>query len=281
MTHPKRETRKSRNLHTKQSCPTLRIPVNADAKENRPPLTMGGVLTSRPPRLVTYMLNDTTRKVKRVAIFVDGNNLFHRVHHAGWFDVLWTDLRALGELIIERSGDRYETVYVKHFTARPRDVDGGKLRPELWVAATTANKIHGNVENILGRFVRRGGSRKFEEKETDANLAAHLCLDAAQGQFDTAVVITADTDFVGALRYLREKIPSIAIILGMPPVPFGVRISRKLTDCADAHTQITWDMLRRCTLPDVVVDPKTRKEYRKPTKEQWETPIGSAAHSQA
>ena len=215
------------------------------------------------------MLNETKRKVKRVAIFVDGNNLFHRVYDAGWIDVLWTDLRALGELIAERTTDRCETAYVKHFTARPRDVEGSKLRPELWVASTTANSIHGNVENILGRFVRRGGGRQFEEKETDANLAAHLCLDAAQDRFDTAVVITADTDFVGAFRYLSKRLPTISVVLGMPPVPFGIRHSRKLIDSTDAHVPITWDMLRRSSLPDAVVDPATGKEYRKPSDAQW------------
>lgn len=243
-------------------------------KENRPSLTMGGVLTSRPPRLVNLMINNTNQEVKRVAIFVDGNNLFHRVYDAGWYDVLWTDLRALGQLIAERTTGRCETSYVKHFTARPRDIEGAKLRPEFWVSATTANRIHSNVENILGRFVRRGGGRQFEEKETDANLAAHLCLDAAQGRFDTAVIITADTDFVGALRYLSEQVPSINIVLGIPPVPYGIRISKKLVDCADANLQITWDMLRRSTLPDVVVDPVTGKEYRKPTDERWEAGNG-------
>ncbi len=230
---------------------------------------MGGVLTSRPPRLVIPMINDANQNVKRVAIFVDGNNLFHRVYDAGWIDVLWTDLRALGELIAERTTERCETAYVKHFTARPRDVEGSKLRPASWVAATTANSIHGQVENILGRFVRRGGGRQFEEKETDANLAAHLCLDAAQDRFDTAVVITADTDFVGAFRYLSERVHSVQIVLGMPPVPFGIRVSRKLIESTDAHVPITWDMLRRCTLPDIVIDAATGKEYRKPSYEEW------------
>ena len=183
--------------------------------------------------------------------------------------MLWTDLNALGRLIAETAVGDSETVDVKHFTARPHEVHGSKLNPALWVEFTGANRSHGNVETVQGRFVTRDRGRMFEEKETDANLVAHLCIDAAKSRFDVAVIITADTDFIGALRYLREQMPHIQVVLGLPPKQPTIRHSRKLIRQVGRHVSITRDMLRRCQLPELVVDRATGREYRRPTVQQW------------
>lgn len=208
-------------------------------------------------------------KVKRVSVFIDGNNLFYGICDIGWYDLLWSDLRALGTMIAVRVVGRSEVVNVKHFTARPHDVPGSVLKPALWVEFTGANRVHGDVETIQGRFVPRGHSRLFEEKETDANLAAHLCIDAALNRFDVAIVITADTDFIGTLRYLKEQMPHIQVILGLPPKPRGMQQSRKLVKEADRLANITRAMLLKCQLPDQVIDQDSGRVFRKPSDEQW------------
>lgn len=210
-----------------------------------------------------------SRKCKRVSIFVDGNNLFYRTHDVGWHDLLWTDLRALGASIAQSVIGASQVVSVKHFTARPHDVPGSALRPALWVEFTGANRAHGNVETIQGRFVPRSKGRLFEEKETDANLAAHLCIDAALDRFDVAVVITADTDFIGTLRYLKEQMPHVQVVLGLPPKPYGAQQSRKLVEQANKLATITREMLLKCQLPDQVIDQDSRRVFRKPSDKQW------------
>ena len=215
------------------------------------------------------MIHQLTTKCKRVSVFIDGNNLFYGIYDIGWRDVLWTDLRALGASISHNVVGPSEVVSVKHFTARPHEVAGSVLKPALWVEFTGANRVHGIVETIQGRFVPRGSGRLFEEKETDANLAAHLCIDAARDRFDVAVLITADTDFIGTLRYLKEQMPHIQVVLGLPPKPYGIRQSRKLVEQADGLATITRDMLLNCQLPEQVIDPDTGRVFRKPPDQQW------------
>ena len=215
------------------------------------------------------MIHQRTTKSKRVSVFVDGNNLFYGIYDIGWHDVLWTDLRALGTSIAHSVVGPSEVVSVKHFTARPRDVSGSILKPALWVEFTGANRVHGNVETIQGRFVPRGNGRLFEEKETDANLAAHLCIDAALNRFDVAVVVTADTDFIGTLRYLKQQMPHIRVVLGLPPKPYGIRQSRKLVEQATGLATITREMLLKCQLPEQVTDYKSGREFRKPSGRRW------------
>ena len=209
------------------------------------------------------------KSAKRVAVFVDGNNLFYGIYDIGWQDVLWTDLRELGSRIAKSVSPESSVAYVKHFTARPHEVEGSKLKPNLWLDFTTANYLHSGVEVIQGRFVKRGGFRQFEEKETDANLAAHLCTDALKRRFDVAVVITADTDFVGTFRYFAQEIPDIPLVLGLPPELHGGRQSRKLMKSANQCVTISRAMLNQSLLPDVVRDPATGREYRKPTLRAW------------
>ena len=215
------------------------------------------------------MLHNNTEKVKRVAVFVDGNNLFHSVYDLKWFDVLWTDLKALGALIANQVSGESKVDYVKLFTARPFDIEGAKIKPALWVAFTDANRAHGDVEKVLGRFERDKTGLHPKEKESDANLAAHLCIDAAQNRFDIAVVITADTDFVGTFRYLTERIPDVQLVLGLPPNPGNTRHSPKLVRRANRHVRISRGLLRRCLLPDLVVDEATGNVYPKPDDITW------------
>ena len=215
------------------------------------------------------MIHQHPTKSKRVSVFIDGNNLFYGIYDIGWHDVLWTDLRALGTSIARSVVGPSEVVSVKHFTARPHEVAGSVLKPALWVEFTGANRVHGNVETIQGRFVPRGNGRLFEEKETDANLAAHLCIDAARDRFDIAVVVTADTDFIGTLRYLKQQMPHIRVVLGLPPKPHGIRQSRKLVEQAGGLATITRDMLLNCQLPEQVIDQDTGRVFRKPPDQQW------------
>ena len=47
---------------------------------------------------------------------------------------------------------------------------------------------------------------KTEEKGSDVNLASYLLLDAFQGNADTFVVVSNDTDLVTPLRMVREDL---------------------------------------------------------------------------
>lgn len=239
--------------------------LKSKAKKRPPTSEDGRCLGEQAAKSDGFMITQNQQQIKRVSIFVDGNNLYYGIFDMGWHDLLWPDLHALGSLVVSKGVQDTTVNSVKHFTARPREVEGSKLNPAVWVSYTRSNEVFGGVETIQGRFVRRDRGRLFEEKETDANLAAHLCIDAAKGRFDEAVVVTADTDFIGTFRYLKEQLPHIGIVLGLPPKPHGIRQSRKLVRESDAHVAITRGMLERCQLPEEVADPATGRIFRRPT----------------
>ena len=59
----------------------------------------------------------------------------------------------------------------------------------------------------------------FEEKGSDVNLTADLLNDAWRGQFDSAVVISDDTDLVAPVRMVTEGLKRP--VLAGSPVPVG------------------------------------------------------------
>jgi uncharacterized LabA/DUF88 family protein len=59
-----------------------------------------------------------------------------------------------------------------------------------------------NVTLILGRHERRGNVHV--EKETDVKLAVDMVSGAFKGEYDVAMLITGDTDYVPAVKAVRE-----------------------------------------------------------------------------
>lgn len=65
------------------------------------------------------------------------------------------------------------------------------------------------VEVHLGQFRRAGrpGLERFEEKETDVAICAHLMAGFALDLCDMTVIVSGDTDLAPALRVARETVP--------------------------------------------------------------------------
>ncbi len=59
-----------------------------------------------------------------------------------------------------------------------------------------------------GFGIKRGRivyDHKIREKGVDVQLAIDLVIGAAENQYDTAIVVSSDTDLIPAIRYVRSK----------------------------------------------------------------------------
>jgi uncharacterized LabA/DUF88 family protein len=65
-----------------------------------------------------------------------------------------------------------------------------------------------SVDLILGRHVVREADqrrpKRYEEKETDVNVAIHMVAGAYENRYDVAAVVTGDTDMVPAMKMVRH-----------------------------------------------------------------------------
>jgi uncharacterized LabA/DUF88 family protein len=141
----------------------------------------------------------------RVNVYIDGFNLYHAIDDLGDDTLKWVNLKLLSENIL----NKYQVLNcVKYFSAYATWRPDAYKRHRDFVAA---NEAHG-VKVIMGRFKAKEISckalckQKFwthEEKETDVNIGAHLIADMLQNKFDTAIVITADTDLSAVIELAK------------------------------------------------------------------------------
>lgn len=182
----------------------------------------------------------------RVNVYIDGFNLYHAMDDLGDDTLKWVDLQLLSANIMNRS----QTLnVVKYFSAYATWRPDAYKRHRDYVAA---NESQG-VEVILGRFKEKtltcksvcGNTFKtHEEKETDVNIGAHLIADALQDTFDTAYIISADTDLTAVIKLAQTLTGGTKRIRAVAP-PGRMSRSREL----DHLFMITKGKIRASLLP--------------------------------
>jgi uncharacterized LabA/DUF88 family protein len=191
----------------------------------------------------------------RVAAFIDGFNLYFGLKSAGFKRYYWLDVAALAGSLLKPDQKLTATHY---FTARirhnGRNGDDQK-RQTTYLEALAARGVNCQFGHYLDkdRECRRCHSTwtDYEEKMTDVNIATQLLCDAFDGVYDTALVISADSDLVTPIHKVKERYPEKRVIVAFPPR----RQSGELKRCATGHLFIGEDKLRASQLPEKVLKP--------------------------
>jgi uncharacterized LabA/DUF88 family protein len=165
----------------------------------------------------------------RTILYVDGFNLYFRLL-AKRPPVKWLNIKKLAETLLSPAN---RIVAIKYYTARVSgrlDADGPARQQIYLDALATVPEISVYMGNFLlsekfAGLVKPPEFRprltlpepwpdvvkiiKVEEKGSDVNLACHLLLDAFQGNFDVAAVLSNDSDLVEPIRIVTQ-------VLGKP-----------------------------------------------------------------
>jgi uncharacterized LabA/DUF88 family protein len=143
---------------------------------------------------------------------------------------------------------------VDYFAARMRQ-SPSRHRQDIYLQALAAHSARLRI--VEGRFQARtqycrncGTSRRtYEEKETDVGIAVTLVEDTARDAFDTALLVSGDSDLCPAIRAAKRLQPTKRIIAVFPPQ----RRSDPLRVAADGVYWIGRDKVSRAQLPLKVV----------------------------
>lgn len=201
------------------------------------------------------MIN-TNEKI-RVIAYIDGYNLYHAVRKLKHPKLKWLDLEVLMTNCINDifQAKNAELTQVKYFTAKAitfpgsSDSSAPKRQDQYFKAIETLSKI----EVILGKIKKKDRHcakcdnyfKTLEEKETDVNIASHLLTDAFDKNFDSALLVSCDSDLVLPVTLLTEKFKRKIIILSPP--------GRKGYDLAKASKNLPRELkqsdLENCVLP--------------------------------
>lgn len=186
----------------------------------------------------------------RVAAYIDGFNLYHGLKAKYGRKYLWLDLQALAQSMLLPG---QELVAVRYFSAHVRG-DESVRRQSTYLDALLAHCPLAEVH--MGRFqekpitCRRCGAvhYSFEEKETDVSIAVALVEDAVLDRYDTAIILSADSDLCPAVRSVRRIDPDKRIIVAFPPRRVSVELSRTV----HGFFMVSDSKIRNSLLPEAV-----------------------------
>lgn len=185
-------------------------------------------------------------------VFIDGFNLYHGLKDKYGRRYHWLDLEALATNLLKP----WQTlVGVKYFTARVRNDVGSLQRQSIYLDALQSHCA--NLEIIDGRFqekirgCKRCGSTwtGYEEKETDVSIAIALLEHGVKNDFDTALIISGDSDLCPAVRALQRVCPDKRVIVAFPPA----RWSHDLKLAVHSAFPLGLAKIRQSQLPSEVI----------------------------
>lgn len=180
---------------------------------------------------------------ERLIVYVDGYNLYHGLKDRSGRSQLWIDLVQLGQSIRPRQ----QLVKVRYFTAPVLDDPPAQARQDHYIDAL-GTKYPGMFEVHLGRYQKKDHTcrscghtyPRYEEKETDVNIATQLVVDVALRRMDSAILISADSDLAPAVRAAKQLNPNMFAMCAFPPK----RFSNELKTLMPVSIQLGRDKLK-------------------------------------
>lgn len=187
----------------------------------------------------------------RVAVFIDGFNVYHALtcdprtkKHR------WLNLEQLAKCFLT-SNDSLSEIY--YFTALALWDADKVVKHKTYISALRTT----SVQPILGAFRRKDKyctlcKREYptyEEKRTDVNIAIKLFQTAIIDSWDTALIISGDSDLIPAIEAVKKSFPSkqIGVI-----IPIGRR-AEELKIVADFHRKMKLKHLETSQFPEEIV----------------------------
>ena len=174
-------------------------------------------------------------KTEKVMIFIDGSNLYHSLKN--FFKRTDIDIGKLGNKLM---GKR-QLVRIYYYNAKV----GIKEEPDRY---REQQKFFAGVSAIpycelrLGRLVYNNWPNSPPyEKGVDIQLATDMITHSFKGNYDVAVLIAGDNDYVGALQAVKDNGKNVEVAL------FGKeQTSRQLRIVADRVITINSRLFNGC-----------------------------------
>lgn len=189
---------------------------------------------------------------RRVAVYIDGFNLYFGIRASGLGKYLWLDLCAFSNSLLK---DRQRLVAVKYFTARIARPESKRLRQNTYLDALATldgglfSIAYGNYQQNQTTCSQCGQSYDVpSEKQTDVNIAVGMLTDAFRDSFDIALLVSADSDLCPVVTAIRALYPTKQVIAMFPPS----RASKELAGAASACFNIGKAKLSQNQFPDVI-----------------------------
>ncbi len=176
-----------------------------------------------------------TDKTERIMIFIDGSNLYHSLKH--FFKRTDIDIGKFCDKLLEKR----RLIRIYYYNAKV----GLKEEPERYrdqqkfFASVTAVPY---TELRLGRLVYNNWpTAPPYEKGVDIQLATDMITHSYKSNYDVAILVAGDNDYVGAIQAVKDNGKNVEVAL------FGKeRTSMQLRKVSDRIITINARLLKGC-----------------------------------
>ncbi len=157
--------------------------------------------------------------MERVIGYIDGFNLYFGLKASKWQRYYWLNLKLLVANLLKPN---QELVFTKYFTSRVSSpLDKQERQSHFIEALETLDDfriLYGKYQSYPRRCSKCGFKDYVpNEKMTDVNISVEMMTDAFQDHFDTALLISADSDLSGVIKSIKTLFPEKRIIVAFPP----------------------------------------------------------------
>jgi len=163
---------------------------------------------------------------QRVCIYVDGFNFYFGLKSKGWKKYYWLDIVKFFEHFIK---PHQELVQLTYFSAIPLNKDKHD-RQDLFFSA---NRLNPKFRLELGKYLPKTKTCRvcnskhisFEEKETDVKIAIKMISDVIYDVCDITILVSADSDLVPPIEFIKSYNPIHKIFIYFPPNRFSSNLN--------------------------------------------------------
>jgi len=146
---------------------------------------------------------------ERVAVYIDGSNFYHYLKEVGFSK---GDKFNFTTFIQHLVGNERLCISKRYYTGIFRNVDGKRRSQDL---IKGQQKFLSKLEKE-GFEIKRGkimyDKGRIREKGTDVKIAIDLIIGAIDDIYDTAILVSSDTDLIPAIKYVKYKSKKIEYI---------------------------------------------------------------------
>jgi hypothetical protein len=190
---------------------------------------------------------------ERVTVYIDGFNLYYGMRSKGWHRYYWLNVQLLAQHLLKPGqlliGTKYFTSRVSSTPRDPNKSDRQNAYLEALETLADVDIFYGHyLEKTVTCFTCGAAWQLPEEKMTDVNIAVEMTVDAFQGRWDTALLISGDSDLTAPIMNIRHSFPAKRVVVAFPPGRHSVQLQKS----AHAYFTIGRRILASSQFPDIV-----------------------------
>lgn len=157
-------------------------------------------------------------RLERVIVYIDAFNLRISIEEAGLNQYKWVNIEKLVYSLLQ---PHQTLVEIKYFTSIITCNHKQKKRQLKYLNSLNESNIHIVYGNYKWESVPcskcNSNFHFIKEKMTDVNIATSIIVDAFKGEFDTAILISGDTDLIPPINEVHRLFNHKRVLIAFPP----------------------------------------------------------------